>query len=165
MAESYTQVPPNSTGLRDALANEYANAKRLRDISSKYGVSYWSIRQRQKKVVVLRKRPARSYAGRKTTVGPEHGNYKNGRYHHGSGYINALLSADDPLAVMRDKKGYCKEHRLVMARAIGRPLTSKETVHHKNGDPADNRLSNLGVTPRRAWERRSRNVREMLRLP
>lgn len=30
-----------------------------------------------------------------------------------------------------------------MAEAIGRPLRDDETVHHLNGDRADNRLENL----------------------
>jgi len=49
---------------------------------------------------------------------------------------------------MRDKDGQIYEHRLVVARSIGRPLASDETVHHKNRNKQDNRLENLELLTR-----------------
>lgn len=37
------------------------------------------------------------------------------------------------------------EHRVVMEAAIGRPLSSEEIVHHKDGNPRNNSLDNLAV--------------------
>lgn len=61
-----------------------------------------------------------------------------------SGYLAVHISPDDPMRAMSPGRGgYVLEHRLVMARAIGRPLAKRETVHHINGDRTDNRLENL----------------------
>jgi HNH endonuclease len=44
---------------------------------------------------------------------------------------------------MATTRGYILEHRLVMARKLGRPLSRHETVHHINGDTLDNEPGNL----------------------
>lgn len=59
------------------------------------------------------------------------------------GYADLWLASDDPMAVMCTEKNRILEHRLVMARHLGRPLTANETVHHKNGVRDDNRIENL----------------------
>lgn len=66
-----------------------------------------------------------------------------GRYVSTKGYVYVQVPDEHPLSVMRDAHGYCLEHRLVMAEAVGRPLFAHETVHHKNGAPTDNVLGNL----------------------
>lgn len=75
-------------------------------------------------------------------VGERHGGWKGGRM-KAQGYWRVLVDREDALAEMRNNQGYVLEHRLVMARSLDRPLTPRETVHHINGDRADNRLENL----------------------
>lgn len=51
------------------------------------------------------------------------------------------------LLCMARSDGYVMEHRLVMARRIGRPLLRSEVVNHINHDPRDNRPENLELYP------------------
>lgn len=74
--------------------------------------------------------------------GSEHASWNGGRVKIG-GYAAVLVDRDDPMQCMAHHTGYVMEHRLVMARAIGRPLTEHETVHHLDDNKLNNALSNL----------------------
>lgn len=74
--------------------------------------------------------------------------WNGGKQHCSKGYIAILLEKEDPFYSMADKNGYVKEHRLVMARYLGRPLLRTEIVHHRP-DVAkdDNRIEVLYLMP------------------
>ena len=48
-----------------------------------------------------------------------------------------------PESAMSGKNGWAFVHRIVMAKAIGRDLRPEEVVHHIDGNPSNNNLSNL----------------------
>ena len=75
-------------------------------------------------------------------------NWKGGRPRSIDGYVMVFLNPDDSFYPMANIRHYVFEHRLVMARHLGRCLYSREVVHHKNGIRGDNQLENLELTTR-----------------
>lgn len=70
-----------------------------------------------------------------------------------NGYVLVKLFSDNLFHLMTNKQGYVMEHRLVMAKHIGRCLQAWEIVHHKNGLKDDNRFDNLELTLRGSHHR------------
>src|SRR4029077_3537029 len=68
-------------------------------------------------------------------------------YTNKEGYVRVAIDPSDPMISMaswkRTHTATVLEHRLVVARAIGRPLLDHETVHHKDGNRQNNAPGNL----------------------
>lgn len=74
-------------------------------------------------------------------VGEENPMWKGGRYKKKDGYVMIL----DHTSPMANHSGYVFEHRLLMAKKLGRPILRSEVVHHINGIKDDNRIENLAI--------------------
>lgn len=77
------------------------------------------------------------------------------RHIHTNGYVLVDLRTDDPGT---DKRGRIYEHRLIMQRRLGRPLSKPEVVHHIDGDKRNNHPDNLEVMPT-GWHHRAAHAK------
>ena len=81
--------------------------------------------------------------------GDKNPNWRGGKSLTHSGYVRVFIGYDSPYYSMvkpvakNRRGGYVLEHRLVMAKYLGRPLKSDEVLHHINGIKIDNRIENL----------------------
>ncbi len=74
---------------------------------------------------------------RKTSKGRRLQTKTQGRIKQGRGYVLIRVYSDDFFFSMADCSGYVLEHRLVVAKALGRNLHRWEIVHHKKGFAKD----------------------------
>ena len=72
-----------------------------------------------------------------------HGNWRGGKIKNTDGYIIIYVNPKSPYHLMKNNRDYVLEHRLIMAKHLGRCLESWEIVHHKNHVRNDNRIENL----------------------
>ena len=75
-------------------------------------------------------------------TGKNHPTWKGGFRIDRDGYIRTYA----PSHPWTRRGGYIMEHDRVMELLICRRLNPREVVHHKNGDPTDNRLENIELT-------------------
>lgn len=133
--------------------NEIGDVVRGYDIGKKRGdkyVWYACISCGEQRWVILRKGKPQSercvVCAHKLLRGAGNPFWKGGRAKASGGYILVRLESDDFFYPMANHLGYVPEHRLVMAKCLGRCLQSWEEVHHKDGIKAHNVWSNLYLT-------------------
>ncbi len=134
------QIGDLTTAREIGLGGAYGYQKYVWNACSKCGVERW--------VCLKGKKPSSKTCTKcEGRYGSDNPSWKGGRKLDKYGYVQLLLKPkDDFFSPMIQKGGYIREHRLVIAKSLGRCLSSWERVHHKNGLKGDNRIENLELT-------------------
>lgn len=117
------------------LREQYENGRSNVDIARELGLAARTIGNKLLSLGIAPRGPV--------LKGPAHHSWRGGVSITDGGYIQVKMPDDDPMIAMRNADGYVLEHRLVMARKLGRPLLPAENPHHKNLIRTDNDPSNL----------------------
>lgn len=116
------------------LIEQFKDGRSQESLAKEFGVHQTTISNRLRFVGAITPPPR--------PKGEAHYSYRGGAAFV-DGYVSILVFEDDLAYCRPNTSGRVLEHRLVMGRALGRPLGERETVHHINGDRMDNRLENL----------------------
>ena len=113
-------------------SNEYGSVA----LSKKYSCSYSTIINILRRNGIEVRDSSSSQSGLRTGKKGNHPTFKGGNVST-SGYRRIWINGES-----------CLEHRYVLEQSIGRKLSSKEVVHHRDGNKLNNELSNLELMTR-----------------
>jgi hypothetical protein len=126
MKHKYTRITKEIT---DGVLKHYSENKSIIKASKAFGIGMATANRILKRNGVMRDGRFKS----------NNQNWNGGVLKTAAGYVKIR----DPLNVMADSRGYVWEHRLVMAKHLGRSLRRTEVVHHIDDNKSNNDLSNL----------------------
>lgn len=74
--------------------------------------------------------------------------------------LGSMTEHADGYWLIRTEAGWELEHRVIMARELGRPLRDDEIVHHRDEDKKNNDPENLELTTHEDHSREHQNFRK-----
>jgi hypothetical protein len=131
----------------ESIISEYQAGSSMRKLGAKHNVSWQTIRNRlREKNVPIRSR------GHEKRGGINSHKWNGGITKDNQGYVWLHTDlVEEEFRSMAQKgtvtsaghRSYVSQHRLEVAKNIGRLLENNETVHHINGNKSDNSIQNL----------------------
>lgn len=139
-------VPPSRVGRTVYCSRACYSAWMAANLTGEKAARWQKTHTPETKAKIAAAQKAKGRTGERSAV------WKGGTYRN-RGYVyvrqRALtqpeLTMFASMLIGRPGEAYIPEHRLVVARREGRPLTPAESVHHINGVKHDNRPENLAL--------------------